>query len=472
MQPLSRSLIRPTPRQPLSPAERYLIGHTTLMLVVFSWAGGGRLAWSPAALFVGAVLGLPAVWLQAREEDGLRLRGFVPFACWLGLLGVELLNPSHVHDPGAGWLPRSGWIPWLPTTVDRELAVRAALPWLAALLEGGIFATMRPSARVTRVIWTVAALNGFLLAAVGAAFRFAQAGEMLGFIAVPDVYFFATFFYKNHWAAYGALCAWTGIVLALGAWDRARPGDPRARGRLVFFTVISLLTAVTLPLAGSRSGALFAIALAAGWLGGLLFGLRSEQRYNSRQRALIAALLIASAALIVSYGASAYGPRARTDMERTVRQLSQATRGESADLRWLVSSDTWRMAKERLWFGWGLGSFEVVFPHFQGPYLRGTDGQPDGRVEFAHDDWLQALAESGVVGLAILLFPAVRLAARAWRRSRSARRMVLGCAVIAAYAWIDFPFNNPAILLLWTLLLVTASPAARPEQAVQSWVRA
>jgi O-antigen ligase len=82
-------------------------------------------------------------------------------------------------------------------------------------------------------------------------------------------------------------------------------------------------------------------------------------------------------------------------------------------------------------------------------------------VEFAHDDWLQLLAEAGVVGFCVLLIPAGVLVRRGWREGGVAGRWGLaGCGAIALFAWIDFPLNNPAVLMLGVVMLSSASELA------------
>lgn len=446
---------RPAQR-PLAPADRFIAAHAAVLVVFASWAGGGGFAWARTTILVLAALGLPAIALRRREGGKVRLAAFACLALWLSLLGIALLNPSHQPTPGGGWAPRPGWISWLPTTVDREASVAAQVPWLAALLEASLLVAVRPHRRAVRFIWSVVALNGFALAAVGAAFRFDQAGAALGFIAVPEPsYFFATFFYKNHWAAYGALCAATGISLALRAWDQAEAGEPTARGRALLFSSTALLTAITLPLPGSRLGAALAVFLVGLWLWGM------ASRARGRRRGLKTVLLVAGGLAIAGYGYDAYRPQAEIDVQRTLRQLASARTDVAPDIRFLASRDTARMALARPWFGWGVGSFPLVFPVFQGDYLRGPDGRPAARFEFAHDDWLQMAAEAGVVGLAILLVPVVRLVRAGWRAGGPARVVVGGCAAVAAIAWVDFPFNNAAVISLWSLLLASAPRSAR-----------
>jgi len=411
-------------------------------------------AWTQPWLLALAAGSLALLARRSRETRRWSARAFWPALLWAGFAGVALLNPSHTLDATGTHQPRAGWIAWLPTTADAAHTLADAGTWLAALLLGAGARTLLRDPRAVRRLWAALALNGCALAIVGALFHFAHAEKILGAIEPPEAsYFFATFGYKNHWAAYGALGAIAAFALALEAWPAALAGQPAGRGRALLFGSAGLLTLVTLPLPGSRAGALLAAALLGGF-GVRLFALaRREARARGRPL-VIGTTLIAA---IVVFGAIAYAPRAREDFARSQRQLAHAMEGGSVDLRVNVSADTWRMARARPWFGWGPGCFELVFPLFQGPYLRDAAGRAQARFEFAHNDWLQMLAEDGAIGTALLLLPALLAARGAWRRAGGAGRAALaGVALIAAYAWIDFPLHNPAVLVLWTLLLTTA----------------
>jgi len=447
-----------TDLQPLSPADRLVGTQCSLLLVFSSWAFGGRVPWAPPWILLLAAAGLPAVLLRHREGMRVRLYGFLPLVLWLALLGAALLNPSHAHADGGAWLPRSAWIPWLPTTADRPATLWASLPWIAALVQAGVLVSVRPQRRVVRWIWGTAAMNGFALAAIGAAFHFAQADKLLGLEDAPEPdYFFATFFYKSHWAAYGALSGFAGTALSLRSWPGLLLGNPYARGRFCLFGAVSLLTAMTLALPRSRAGAVLAALLVAGFLATLLVALLRSTAFVGRSRLFLAAAVAAAALAAIAYGVELDARRGRSDIERTEQEIANAENGGPIDLRVLLSRDTWHMARDRPVFGWGLGCFEMVFPIYQGSYLRGPDGLPDARVEFAHNDWLQMAAEMGAVGLAVLLLPALGIFRSGWREGGPAGRWGLaGCALIALYAWVDFPLNNPAVLVLWTVLLVSA----------------
>jgi len=336
--------------------------------------------------------------------------------------------------------------------------------WFAALLQAALVSSVVRSQAAAQRLWIAIALNGFALAAIGAGFHFAGATQVLGFIDAPEkTYFFATFFYKNHWAAYGALTATAAFALALQFWREALAGDHAARGKTLFFASAGLLTAVTLPLPGSRAGVIMAVGLVGLFLAMMAWAWwRTSGGCRARSRWVAAAGALAAAG-IVAFGVNAYAHRAAYDLQRTAQIFDPKINRESPALRLLVSRDTWRMALKRPWFGWGPGCFEIVFPLFQGRYLRGPDGRAQARFEFAHNDWLQLPAETGFTGAALFIVPAILLAARAWRAADAPGRFGLaGCAAIAAHAWIDFPLHNPAVLLAWVLLLGTAHRLGAP----------
>lgn len=450
----------------LAPSEGWFVAVAAGVAIFSAWALGGVVDWAQEWMLALALVSLPLLGLRYRETRRLEWLPFLPAVLWSVYVAATLLNPSHAPLPDGGWTPRAGWIRWLPTTVDIPRTLADARVWLAALVLGGSATTLLRSPRATGLLWGACALNGFVLAAVGACFHFAGAERMLGSIDVPErTYFFATFFYKNHWASYGALTAAAALTLAVRAWPAALAGDPHARGRAALFGAAGLLTAVTLPLPGSRAGALLAMGLAGGFLLCLVLGWW-RQRATHRTPKLALAGAVLAAAGILGYGAWAYAPRATVDVARTRQQLERHIDGEAIDVRTQLSKDTWAMSVQRPWFGWGPGSFEVVFPRFQGAYLRGPDGRPRVRVEFAHNDWLQLLAETGRLGSLIFLIPLAVTAWRGWRRAGPAGRAGLGgCGLIALHGWIDFPLHAPAVLALWVVMLATARRLEAPSPA-------
>jgi O-antigen ligase len=129
--------------------------------------------------------------------------------------------------------------------------------------------------------------------------------------------------------------------------------------------------------------------------------------------------------------------------------------------RGVLYHDTWRMARQRILFGWGMGSYPVVFALYNSQESK-LDRLPVIYHD-AHSDWLQSVAELGLVGTA-LIGAAVAVPAAALRRLRVTTIpyfLLLGCVLVAAYAWVEFPFGNVAVVLAWWLCFFSAIQYSR-----------
>jgi tetratricopeptide (TPR) repeat protein/O-antigen ligase len=122
-------------------------------------------------------------------------------------------------------------------------------------------------------------------------------------------------------------------------------------------------------------------------------------------------------------------------------------------------------------FGTGFGSFQYVYPKAQGEYYEENPGTwlvpTSRRTERAHDEYLQTLLETGVVGLGLALAGLILLLRRGWLAfSRTLRPedipvqvgLLFAIIAILVHALVDFPFRVApiAVTLVWMLAVWSA----------------
>jgi O-antigen ligase len=467
--------MRSVPRSPsrdaepaLGAAEKVAAAGAWLTVVLTTWGFAGRASWAPFAFTCCATAtALLTVWCVWRE--GLRVRGwaFAPLGLLLLYAGAGLLNPSHYRDGGAlvVWVARPEWIEWLPSTVDRTATLQALLPWVSALALGGALREARLGRKATRWLWGALLAHGLVVALVGAYFFVTRDPEMLGFVRARHGYHFSSFVYRNHWAAYAVLLMSVGLGFGFSALRRWRAGGGSVDQALPGFGA-AILLGVTIPMPGSRSGTVMALGLLGAALLGVAWLARrpAGRRGDDEGRGVKLLLICGFMAAVLAAGVFFNRGPIRDHWARTVREVSGLAQGAD-NLRLSLTRDTVRMALDRPVWGWGLGSYLIVFPQYQGDYLRDKRGRITSKMVHAHNDWAHIWAELGLVGGAILWGPAAWLAWRAFRtRGVLVRWTGGGLALIAVYGLVDFPAHCPAVLFLGVTLLATAAePVERRE---------
>lgn len=108
--------------------------------------------------------------------------------------------------------------------------------------------------------------------------------------------------------------------------------------------------------------------------------------------------------------------------------------------------DSLRIFADHPWVGSGLGSFETVFPKYQ-------SFPSDFTWDHAHNDYAEALAETGATGGALILFALGLFFWLAFRNLRERLRYsvgwiqfgaALGCCGLLAHSFVDFNLHIPA----------------------------
>jgi O-antigen ligase len=141
-------------------------------------------------------------------------------------------------------------------------------------------------------------------------------------------------------------------------------------------------------------------------------------------------------------------------------QTLEVSSGKRASMR----QDTWRIFLDHRWTGTGLGTLQTVFPAYETLY--------DGKVvNHTHNDYLEALAETGIAGglccawfLGVLFFDSLRHLLQTDKSFAAALHLsgLVGCSGFLVHSLVDFNLHIPANTLLFLLMAHLATGEIRP----------
>ncbi len=245
---------------------------------------------------------------------------------------------------------------------------------------------------------------------------------------------FGPYFNRNHFATIVAAGAGLAAGLA-GALAVSHGGmsrllrSPAASGHFVVLGGASVFLALTAAASGSRSGLIAAVA-AVGFSALRLFG----------KRALLAAVALA-AAFVVLAGASS--------IERMMRMDFMASR----ILPWLDMTTLIRFFPVA---GSGIGTFGATY----WPYQQNVTYE---YWQFAHNEYLQMVIETGLAGLFVAWLVA-RRASRTLLAETSMKEGVLAALMaFLVQALLDFPFRVSANAAILTIIVGLGLADARDD---------
>ena len=419
-----------------------LVESGVVALLIFSpLPFGGARPWAQAAIQAGvaAVAGLWVVRMLVAGEVVLRRHpAFWPAILMAGVVVVQVLVPGRSVSVYA-------------TTESARLY--AAYLTLLFVLAG----YLSTRARILRLTWVMVGC-GTAMAVLGLVNHALGATRILWLPKWPELNrLTATFLNPNHQALYFAICLFLalGLVLRPGRGDgpKRRAGSADAGGEpsdrlpltvLLIGAILVMATSLTLTL--SRGAMVSALAGVMTLL--LLLAV-------SRSRSRLPLLIVCGLVAFTAYAAWA-------GMEGAAARLVGVAREPFGDLRWTVWDATLRMAVETPVLGVGLGAYQDAFTRF-----RPTVVPADKFVDFAHNDYLQLLAETGLLGLGTLLWAMVATGMFVFRRLVTRRDplvkgLTIGAlsalAVVAFHSLLDFGLHRPANALL-VVMVAAIAPA-------------
>lgn len=467
--PSSPSALPPTPPPPAAAAprlqrrtlEKITLVHVGVMLLFAAWAFGGNIEWARRALSWCGTLALPITIAALRYPDNSgrwhRWRWLIPWALYVSLVAGSCLNPSfttHLFEGQELSIHLGEAHPGLPSTVSPHKTLHEL--WFSAtvyLAGFNLLLTVRRR-RMLRGLLVIVGLNTLLLSILGTVQKLAGKDLYFGAIESPNKRFFATFIYNNHWGAFMILTA-APVIGLLFYWAQNHRGrdfwhSPAPATILGVFLIL-----VTAPVSASRA----ATGMSALLIGGAaLHGLTRilGQRRGRRESAAPAITGLLALLLAASTGTAWL---ARDSIRERFAETRDQLQGNTVTgSRLSLYEDTWSLVRQKPFFGWGLESYGTAFQLIR-PRPLEANRQYEASYVAAHSDWLQSLAETGFAGTSLIIL--MMLAPLSSLRLQALRSPLVGyplagCALIALYAWVDFPLGNGAVQIACCLSFFSA----------------
>ncbi len=481
-------------RRPPARAVR-AVGEVVLMLLAFATAwpfGSVEPFWE--AIATGGVALLVGLWvLHGALIRRFKLRFDAPASLLCGLIllsGVQLMplppgvlrvvSPSSAHWHGTMRPSTAELLPGeldavarptsFPITLDptaTRLFSYRMIALLAVYLAARNWLADRESFR--RLAW-VALFDGVALAAFALGQYFSSAPTVIYWSIPTGGQVFGPFVCRNHYPDAIALCAGlaVGIMVtkrappALGSSDEAGPGSIGDELREMVTAPLQLLQEpavlaaaaavglmlVSIPFSLSRGGMLALLAATVG-----VFLIARLRRGLCGNRTTVTAATAVGLCVVAWFG--------WTPIEKRFDEIGS---GRTIDDR----TPLWNASFQQLPGFWLAGAGNGTHLRIE-PLGRDPSSGTTIVVDHAHNEYLEAAIEGGVIRLAITVaIPVIVLIslARSYPRlhARSAGPLILGAgfgiAVVALHAVTDFALHLPAVSLLAIIVTAYAMTAA------------
>lgn len=424
-------------------------------------------SWSLWSLSVGLLVIGWACGLLKRHET-LRYRSvrairdivavFIGVLLWGGCQALLPVLPDMAHPLWALGSDALG-----AATPRRLIALTPddAIMSLMRILSYGLvfflsFCHCREREKARKVFWALMSA-GFIYSLYGLSIYLGKYGMVLWFEHLPSLSTVSsTFINRNHFATFAGLtllCTLSLLHEEIRCSSKYHIGGNLGLQRFVenlvirsWFPVLAfLIIGTALILTASRGGISSTLVAALA----LLAALNANSGRQNRHVLLLAGMFVVIGAVVFN-----------SSGDRLLAKLdSHALTDEG---RAIVFGQTWSAILTNPWLGFGLGSFEEVFPLYK------THEFPDNirhpiLQDYAHNTYLETFFELGIPAALALLYCFLRLALICVRgifvRKRDWAYPAAGLSatvLVGVHALVDFSMQIPAIAYSYALLMGAA----------------
>ncbi|MCB1120390.1 MAG: O-antigen ligase family protein [Verrucomicrobiae bacterium] len=419
-------------------------------LIPGAWMMGGYYSKAPYWMGIGGwVCGLVALY-QVLRRPALWKTSVASHPVWLGWgvlvvwLLISLLNPTYrpVDLPTGSTYALGESVDWLPGVMSVQRSGPMILQLTGSMvLAWSFMALVRSGRRMRLFLWGLL-INAFVLSLVGAWFKVTGAENILQVFQAVNPKFFASFTYHNHWVAFAGfhLMLGTGLACYYSFHPARQVTRGRGANRIVFLWVANFFLLLSLFLCESRTGLLFAAAY------GFILVLYFMRRWLVARDKPVAWISWTLGFGLLALGWFSY-QIVLPQLSRTTGRVEEAwyaiwdNESEVDNFRFNVGPRiTTRLIARKPYLGWGWGSYPFAMSIYAPDYL------DDQYAQFAHNDWLQFVAELGAVGCFLFVFPLVHMSIYFRPQNNLTRFTRVGMALLLAMAFFEGPFTNPVVL--------------------------
>lgn len=392
------------------------------LLMAAPLAFGAVQPWAWGALTIGAV-GLLLLWgIDCVRAGGVNLIWspiYVPLLGVLALTGVQLARRLSMDHVGT-----------------REAAIKLVTYNIIFFITQQLYVSASP--RIWRVTAAAVTIYMFLMSVFAIIQFFASPGLLYGVIHAESESVFGPYVNRGNYAGLMEML----IPMAIGLAISLRWKHP-AKPFLLFAIFIALLSVT---LSGSRAG-LISLAIEFGIVGCIVLAGGADHK-----QVLVAGILVAVLAGGFFYWLDPGDILGRWKQVASQPELALGSRQK-------IVLDSLHMSRDHLAHGVGLGAFQVAYPPYQSVVT-------DLTIDYAHNDYVQFLAEAGISGwilmpVAIVIFFVLSFRNLRLRLSSETGWLQLGAAVgvcgILVHSFSEFNLHIPANAAWFAFLAALAT---------------
>ncbi len=401
-------------------------------IIVFTTVAYGTVHQPIIAFFYLVLATIPVLWaIDGFQSGNVR---FSKSLIQIPLFGVAIFGLIQVISFGS--LAETAGISGIPRTISlNPFATQiASFHFFALSIFLSAMLALTDSAKRLQKIVTLITVFGFILAFFAILQAVLSPTKIYGIYEVHNGSPFGSFVNRNNFAAFMemALCLPLGLLFV---------GGVTKDKRLLYLTAIALM-GIALVLSGSRGGLVALLAQI------VFLVILTTKTKNYGQIVLKVGLSVLLVAAIIVGSVFVGGESSLTRIAET--GLTENTTTDRTHI-WNV---TVSVIKNNLPLGAGLGAYGVAYTKYDN--YSGLE-----RVEQAHNDYLQVLADAGIVGLmigAFFIFWLFRSGLNNLKTENTFRRGIVigalaGCFSIFVHSIFDFVLHTTAISVMFLVLV-------------------